>query len=376
MRNRNHLKLFEPLIISFIWLLLFAAPLFLGQFDDQINWNHVYRSWQNYLPILFLFFVNRFILLPKLFFKNKRLLYVLSVSCLILIMTSISYVNDMKNRSQLGPNQLEQRFIPNNPPNQLPPPPRDRRGALRNPSPRPQPLPQERKPLHPYMSLFIFSVLIVSFDTGLRVSFRLVETEREKAKLEKENVGAQLAFLRNQVSPHFFMNTLNNIHALVDLNTEEAKESIIRLSKLMRHLLYDSEIEKIPLQKEIDFIQNYVDLMKLRFSDKVKINLKLPEQLPDKSIPPLLFTSYVENAFKHGISYEHSSYITIVFLYAAGKLTFEIKNSKPNIEKEDGPSGIGIENSRKRLDLIYGDNYSLKTEDNQNEYSVQLSIPL
>ncbi len=144
---------------------------------------------------------------------------------------------------------------------------------------------------------------------------RWSKLEQEKTLLEKENVQNQLAFLRNQVSPHFFMNTLNNIHALIDVDTEEAKEAIIKLSKLMRHLLYDSQAELVPLAKEMEFIQSYINLMKLRFSEKVKINLSIPDQLPDKSIPPFLFTSFVENAFKHGISYQNSSFIDIVFLY-------------------------------------------------------------
>jgi LytS/YehU family sensor histidine kinase len=170
------------------------------------------------------------------------------------------------------------------------------------------------------------------------------------------------------------MNTLNNIHSLIDIDTEEAKESIIHLSKLMRHLLYDSEGEKIPIQKEIEFIKNYVDLMKLRYSEKVKINLELPEQIPDKTIPPLLFTSFVENAFKHGISYQDSSFIEIAFLCTKDQLIFKVKNSAPHNTKVNENSGIGIENSRKRLDLIYGSKYDLKIEDRAEDYSVQLSI--
>ncbi len=187
----------------------------------------------------------------------------------------------------------------------------------------------------------IFSFLLVGFDTGLMTIFRLAKSERKRAILEKQNADVQLAFLRNQVSPHFFMNTLNNIHSLIDFDTDEAKDSIIRLSKLMRHLLYDSEIEKIPIRKEIEFIKNYVDLMKLRYSDKVKITLDLPDQLPDKSIPPLLFTSFVENAFKHGISYQHSSFINITFSIDDDQLNFEVRNSNPGLTKKDEPSGIG-----------------------------------
>jgi sensor histidine kinase YesM len=172
------------------------------------------------------------------------------------------------------------------------------------------------------------------------------------------------------------MNTLNNIHSLIDIDTDEAKESIIRLSKLMRHLLYDSEIEKIPIQKEFDFIKNYIDLMKMRYSDKVAIGFQLPEQVPNKSIPPLLFTSFVENAFKHGVSYKQDSFINIEFSYNGENLTFQVKNSILNNGKDELASGIGIENARKRLDLLYGEKYSLEIDESDNEYYVRLSIPV
>ncbi len=204
----------------------------------------------------------------------------------------------------------------------------------------------------------------------------MAEAERRKAKLETENVGSQLAFLRNQVSPHFFMNTLNNIHSLIDIDTEEAKESIIRLSKLMRHLLYESDIERIPIQKEADFIRNYVDLMKLRYSEKVRINLMLPEQIPDKLIPPLLFTSFLDNAFKHGVSYQQDSFIVIAMTIVEDSLVFEVRNSISNRENQDKSSGIGMENSRRRLDLIYKDKYTLDIKELADVYYVKLTIPL
>lgn len=230
--------------------------------------------------------------------------------------------------------------------------------------------------LPPFISFFVISVLIVGFDTGLRLSVKWVHSEQMRTFVEKENMQTQLAFLRNQVSPHFFMNTLNNIHSLIDIDTGEAKESIIRLSKLMRHLLYDSEAEEIPIRKEITFIKNYVDLMRLRFSEKIEIDLQIPTQVPDKSIPPLLFTSFVENAFKHGISYQKSVFIHISFLYIDDCLHFRIRNSYYRTGSEIGHSGIGIANSRKRLDLIYGDQYNLDIEDKENEFIVNLIIPI
>jgi len=258
------------------------------------------------------------------------------------------------------------------------PPPQKRSSQLNLPErhPRPQQPKTNTIPFPPFLNTIIISFLVIGFDTGLRMLFKWSKLEKEKTELEKEKVQSQLAFLSNQVSPHFFMNTLNNIHALIDLNPEEAKDAIIKLSKLMRYLLYESQAKLVPLTNELEFIKSYVNLMKLRFSEKVKINLFVPENLPVKSIPPLLFTSFVENAFKHGISYEKPTYIDIEFSFVPENLIFEIKNSKSKKISENKPFGIGIENTRKRLDIIYGTKYSLKIEDNNDDFVLNLKIPL
>jgi len=222
----------------------------------------------------------------------------------------------------------------------------------------------------------VVSILIIGFDTGLVLSVKWAQSEQNRIRMEKESVENQLAFLRNQVSPHFFMNTLNNIHSLIDFDTTEAKDSVIRLSRLMRHLLYDSEADKIPLQKELEFVQNYVDLMKLRFSNKVNIQLEIPGHIPDKTIPPLLFTSFLENAFKHGIHIQGASFVSIAFAFVDEQLVFAMKNSNPHLQKEEEQTGIGIENSRKRLDLLYGNQYSLEINDGKEEFLLTLTLPL
>ena len=172
------------------------------------------------------------------------------------------------------------------------------------------------------------------------------------------------------------MNTLNNIHALIDIDTEEAKEAIIRLSKLMRHILYDSEVEMIPLKKEIEFITNYIALMKLRFTEKVKIDFIFSSQLPDKSIPPLLITSFLENAFKHGISYNNISFVNISIQTFVNTMQIEISNSKHQVDRNGEDSGIGITNTRKRLDLLFGDDYTLDIVDEKEIFTVNLTIPV
>ncbi len=135
----------------------------------------------------------------------------------------------------------------------------------------------------------------------------------------------QLAFLRNQVSPHFLMNTLNNIHTLIDINTEEAKDALIKLSKLMRHLLYESNEDLVPLHRELEFINSYINLMKLRYSDRVDIKLEIPDDIPQKRFLPYCLLLLLKNAFKHGISYQNYSYIDIRFSIDDKHLNFLIK---------------------------------------------------
>ena len=172
------------------------------------------------------------------------------------------------------------------------------------------------------------------------------------------------------------MNTLNNIHSLVDSNTEEAKEAIIKLSRMMRYLLYETETEKTTLKKEVEFLESYINLMKLRFNERVRISLNLPTVIPDISIPPFLFISFIENAFKHGVSYKNESFITIDLIPGKDRLLFVAKNSKTEKPRMDEFSGIGIENSRKRLDLLYGDKYHLDIIDSEELFTVNLSVPV
>lgn len=367
-KKNYNFALFEPFIIIAFWALLFASPLLFGRYENQIEWNQVFKVWINYLPLLALFLINRFILLPKLFFKSKRLLYFGVTSVIILIIAFGIYSFDVNNNKDLPFKQPPTMELGR----ENPPPMRQGRELSppidQRPNNNPRPIPL-------YANFLILAVLLVGFDAGLQISMRWANLEQEKFKIQKENVENQLAFLKNQISPHFFMNTLNNIHALVDIDTEESKNAIIKLSKLMRHLLYDSEEKATSIKKEIEFINSYIELMKLRFSNKVKINVNIPSKIPDKSIPPLLFTSLLENAFKHGISYNKPSFITILMSFTENELLFEIENS--NYPKKDNEaSGIGIQNTKKRLTLLFKNNFDFNISETEDVYKVNLKIPL
>ena len=209
---------------------------------------------------------------------------------------------------------------------------------------------------------------------GVKLYFKSRNDQKKLKQLEQENLQQQLEYLKYQINPHFFMNTLNNIHALVDIDPEKAKDTILELSKMMRFILYEGDKKGVPLSKEFEFIRTYVQLMRLRYTDKVRISVDLPAEAPDKVVPPLMLISFIENAFKHGISYQRESFIDIK-VEISDKLFFFCRNSKadkPNEEK----GGVGLQNVKQRLNLLYDNNYTLNIQDETDVYSVELTIPL
>lgn len=359
-KKKYNYNYFTTLIIVAFWLLLFASPLLFGRFENEIDWKHIFSIWKNYIPLLTLFLINRFLLLPKLFFRGKKLLYLLTTLGLILATVAFIYYNNPKNHKPKFKNATIERI--------------NKQQFTKRRFYAKQFGRKFMKPIPNYVHFLILAILLVGFDTGLQLSARWSSLEQEKVKLQKENIENQLAFLKNQVSPHFFMNTLNNIHALIDFNSEEAKKGIIKLSNLMRHLLYESDDATTSIKNEINFIKSYVELMRLRFSKKVKIDLKIEGNIPNKNIPPLLFTSLLENAFKHGISYEEESFVSILIAFTTNKLRFTITNS--NFSKNISSSGIGLKNTKKRLDLLYKDNYTFSSNATKKMYKATLNIPL
>ena len=165
---------------------------------------------------------------------------------------------------------------------------------------------------------------------------------------------------------------------MIDINIETAKDAIIRLSTLMRYLLYDTAQGQTSLKKEVNFIESYITLMQLRFSKKVVITVELPVKIPDLQIPPMLFISFLENAFKHGVSYQADSYVSFSLYLNENDISCIIKNSKHNSkEKHDKSySGIGLTNIRKSLELLFKNDYTLDIKENDIDFEVQLKIPV
>lgn len=389
--NKHSSNIFGPILTWVFWFLLFTLPVFFQYYNNQlVNWEVIINVWIDYLPLFTVFLVNRYILIPKILLKSQIFIYIISVTVLISLTVFGSYsfrqqLNTHKTFTQHRKSMLQlpdsQKVKKERRPQQQ----RRLQQEQRRPQQQEQRIPprqlqqQQQIPTEtfpPYVNLILLSILLVGFDTGMNISVKWAQTLQQKAEIEKENIKNELAFLRNQISPHFLMNTLNNIHSLIDFDTKEAKNSIIKLSTLMRHLLYESDENPTFLAKEVEFIVSYVELMKLRFNDDVDIKLILPEVLPSITIQPLLFTNIIENAFKYGISYENKSFVHINLSINNNELEFSVVNSSHKNKKTTDQSGIGIKNTEKRLKLLYNNNYTFTYTEKENVYSSTIKIPI
>jgi hypothetical protein len=371
----------ENIIYLVVWGLLFAAPLLSlyvrtlsDDSDAPFRWAEVLFVWQRFAVYLVLFLIHNFLLAPLFFARqesqrNRRVAY---FSIMVLILSAFTIYQCSHRAERRGPKPPMERFDHHEPPRFEKPAhgfedkdmPRRHR-----PEDTPPPIVGERD-----IMAIILLVLMFAANLGVKGYYRGLEDRKRLERLERENLEQQLEYLRYQINPHFFMNTLNNIHALVDIDPEQAKETILELSKMMRFVLYEGNKQGVPLSRELDFIRHYMALMQLRYTDKVHIDLNLPDEVPDHQIPPLILVTFIENAFKHGVSYQHDSFVEVKVSVAHNELQFTCRNSKadkPNEEK----GGVGLSNVRKRLNLLYGSSYALRIH-NAEDYSVELNIPL
>lgn len=388
----------ENLLVSIILAAVLIIPVFTSS-SEQKTLNDIFRTWRMLWPFFAIFIINHFVLMPKLLFNGKIKTYTAAITMVIAvfgiwqIMQSPAFPHD-----NTTPVATDWRILLEGPPPKMedmpekmhenpPCPPHEMFNDMPNdrfqPDDHPFPRFHDRRPskLVMVLSMVLTAALLVGFDIGLRLAFRMGKIQYQNAILEKQISEKNLSSLKNQVSPHFFMNTLNNIHALVDIDPQMAQDAIIKLSKLMRYLLYEcGNNNKVQLSKEFEFAGSYIELMKMRFSNKVKISYIYPENPPDKNVAPLMFISLIENAFKHGISYTTDSFVDVTFKIENQKLLFSCINSIApkektlNATKKQG--GIGIANTRKQLDLIYSNNYDFKIDASNNKFSVFLTIPL
>lgn len=226
-----------------------------------------------------------------------------------------------------------------------------------------------------YSSAAFVSCFFIFLSTVLKFIQDWFLNEKVKSNLENENLIAELAFLKSQINPHFLFNSLNNIYSLAYQKSEKTPEAILKLSEIMRYMLYESNEDKVTLSAEIRYLENYIELQKLRFKDNIYIKFEINGNPLGLMITPLVLISFVENAFKHGIATDIENPISIVLNLSDDKLLFHVSNIKSSMNK-DITGGIGLQNVQRRLSLIYKDRYRLHIDDNNDIYNCELYLNL
>lgn len=299
-------------------------------------------------------FINLRWLLPKLYFQDRRGLYLLS-SALLLVIIVWSVHSDLLpwnnqewqgiNRPEAEPD-LKQRNYSNN---------TDYIWLLRN---------------LPPLFISLLGSSLVSVSRFAR------EKEKEATSLDRAKLETEIKFLKSQINPHFLFNSLNNIYALTIIQSDVASEQLLKLSDILRYMLYDSNEERVPFQRELVYLKNYLSLAQLKDSSGMDVRFDVEGENSSIMIAPLLFIPFVENAFKHSQIEDLANgyiYITIKALYK--KLVFEIENSKPQREyRKDESGGIGLNNVKQRLSLLYPDKYHFEIKDSKFDFKVHLRI--
>jgi two-component system, LytTR family, sensor kinase len=218
---------------------------------------------------------------------------------------------------------------------------------------------------------------LVLAGVAFKLMFDFVEMQKKMAEMAKEKAEAELSFLKSQINPHFLFNSLNSVYFLIDKENKEAREALHRFSEMLRYQLYEAGGQKIPIEKEIGFLKDYVHLQKLRKNEHYKVELNASADVKGFSIEPLLLLSFVENAFKH-ISHKQDAvnFVTIHLHRNNGQLLFDVQNSKEEAVSTETAGGIGLQNVKRRLELLYADKYELSISNQPDIYTVNLKLTL
>ena len=343
----------ETIIYTIVWFVIFMAPVteFAFNYDpDHPIWirRGLLDTCAHLLFFFVLFIIHNHILAPILLKHKSVTKYVIGCVVVIALFQAVQCwhkpsMHDRPRHERIG----------------MPPPPQNGRPPINRHD----------------ISVFIIAIMMIGANLGVKSYFMNEEEKKHLAKLKEQSLKQELDYLRYQINPHFIMNTLNNIHALVDIDPEQAKDSIIDISRMMRYLLYQSDKQYVMLSDAIIFLKKYLNLMKLRFNDQVTINLDVPSSCAEGgAIVPLVFIPFVENAFKHGVTHGKPSTIDIDIEQMGNRLMFHCHNTKSHAKHEYG--GVGLSNVTKRLELIYGTDYSLDISDLENDYDVKLILPV
>jgi two-component system LytT family sensor kinase len=336
-------KLRQVILHVLAWLIIFSIPYLLSsQYVENRPKNPEEDAFYylNTITDLFwigVFYLNSFLLTPKLLYAKKYLLFsalLLCIFCCIILIHGLLFSFLIHSRSFVFLQSF--RF---------------------------------------FLPTFILTVAVSSNYQFIQDK---AKTDKHENQKHEENLKTELSFLRSQISPHFIFNVLNNIVALVRMKSDELEPTVMKLSSLMQYMLYETDEEQVLLKSEVEYLQSYIDLQQQRFGSKVKMSVSLNLNESSYEIEPMLLIPFVENAFKHGVGLIEHPQINIELYTKDSNLYFFIRNKYNSItdETKDKTSGIGLTNVKRRLNLLYGNNHTLIVNNDGHWYSVSLQIKL
>lgn len=342
------------------WILFFA--LVIGFIDYSPQGEGFERPFEPalllfFLVYVFLFYFNAYVLVPQLYLKKKFVFYALvalALFAVVFLLKPYEHLVRMHMRpfGEDGPPPFEH----------LPP----RRG------------PHLRGPGRGERGLDIVSVVLFvgiwSVSMALQIFRQWRHTERRALQAEADKVNAELSFLRAQINPHFLFNTLNNIYSLSIARSEQTPNAIMKLSEILHYITDDVRNDFVPLQSEVACVKSYIELQQLRLTDKVDVQFTVKGNLDGKQIAPLLFMTFIENAFKYGISSHEPCAIIIRITASEKSIEFYCRNQVMVRKATEERTGVGIRNAEKRLEYLYPNNYLLNVDTKEEHFSVHLTI--
>jgi len=326
---------------SILWGIVLVCFLLI----DQYNHGFFFHFTNNLLRIIVwmvLVYYNQLYLIPNYLTKDKVLTYFLLLILSVLIITPIGNIIEFFKYTNYPEYQ---NFLKNN-----------------------------------HHSYFLINFFVVGLSTIVKIVVDWAKHQRERTELQTQTMQSELRFLKSQINPHFLFNTLNNLYALTLKKSDKAPEIVVKLSEMMRYMLYECNEKRVSLAKEINYIKNYLDLEALRQGKGVEIRFEVQGEVINQKIAPLLFIPFLENSFKHGLNHAISEgFVHIVLFVEDNDIIFHIENSKPDtipLPEHPRSGGIGLVNVRRRLNILYPDHHTLTVEDQPNIYSVDLKLEL
>lgn len=359
-------RLKSSVVIAHItgWLICLSLPLLFvsGQTGDRKALSILFST--DYLVFLVtyvaLFYFHTTFLFPRLYFRKQYVLYFLSVLLLLIMVNYMQPYDHLFSRLPHPPGEM---------PWHQPMPPGTEQG------PRPEGMRPPGKPPRKIdiVSDFLF-LLTIALSIAIETTHRWRQTEKRALYAETRKTQAELSFLKAQINPHFLFNTLNNIYSLAITRSDNTAMSIMKLSNMLRYVTEDTRDDYVLLESEIDCLRDYIDLQKLRLTTKTKVNFAVTGSPGIKCIAPLVLLPFLENAFKYGVSNHEPSEITILLQTSENRIHFYCSNKLFRVTQDTSRTGIGIANTRQRLEHLYPDKYELQISEDNGAYSISLQL--